>query len=156
MTFNKSKCNVLHLGCSNPHYQYKLADERIEHSPAEKDLGVLVDGKMDANQQCALCSLERQLYPGSLKVPFNFKDSVILYMTWSNVTCSLKLLLDFWKLTSLLICKLPSLYLYWIINHIQKCLGYKCIINIFCTSCWIRSCRFLGLMMENIGHVFRE
>ena len=81
MTFNKSKCNVLHLGCSNPHYQYKLADERIEHSPAEKDLGVLVDGKMDVNQQCALCSLERQLYPGSLKVPFNFKDSVILYMT---------------------------------------------------------------------------
>ena len=24
MRFSKSKCNVLHLGCGNPHYQYKL------------------------------------------------------------------------------------------------------------------------------------
>lgn len=71
----------LHLDHDNFHYQYKLGEERIECSHSKKDLGVLVDGKMDANQQCALCSLERQLYPGSLKVPFNFKDSVILYMT---------------------------------------------------------------------------
>ena len=39
MTFNKSKCKVLHLSHGNPHYQYKLGDVRMEHSPAEKDLG---------------------------------------------------------------------------------------------------------------------
>jgi len=37
MRFNKSKCKVLHLGHINLHYPYKLGDERIEHSPAEKD-----------------------------------------------------------------------------------------------------------------------
>jgi len=44
--FNKFKCKVLHQGCDNLHYQYNLKDKRIEHSPAEKDLGVLEDGRM--------------------------------------------------------------------------------------------------------------
>ena len=42
--FNKCKCGILHLGHGNPHCQYKLGDIRMEHSPAKKVLGVLVDG----------------------------------------------------------------------------------------------------------------
>ena len=51
---NFVRCKILHLDQVNPHYQYKLRDERTECSPAGRRRGVLVDGKLDVSQQCAL------------------------------------------------------------------------------------------------------
>ncbi|PKU46993.1 rna-directed dna polymerase from mobile element jockey-like [Limosa lapponica baueri] len=56
MKLKKDRCKVLLLGKYNPGVQHRLGSTRLGSSSMERDLGFLLDNKLNMSEQCAVAA----------------------------------------------------------------------------------------------------
>lgn len=86
----KSECKVMHLHLGNPQEQYRLGDEWIEISPAEKDM-VPVDDKLVKTGQCVFAAQKANHIMGCIQssVACKFRKVILpFHSALMRSTCS--------------------------------------------------------------------
>ncbi|KAK4823835.1 hypothetical protein QYF61_007084 [Mycteria americana] len=78
MKFNKDKSEVLHLRKHNPGVQHKLGSTWLGSSSLERDLGVLVDNKLNMSEQCAAMAKKAKRMLGCINKGISSRDKEVI------------------------------------------------------------------------------
>lgn len=97
--FNKEKCKVLHLGKHNPGVQHRLGSTWLGSSSVERDLGFLVDSKLNMSEQCAATAKKANRMLRCIYKGITSRDKeIIIPLYLALVRPHLKYCVQFWTL----------------------------------------------------------
>ena len=97
MRFNVDKCKVMHLGAKNMHASYILGGVELGGSVVEKDLGVLVDHKLNDGMQCQAAVSKASKVLSCIKRGTDSRDrDIILPLYKSLLRPHLEYAVQFW------------------------------------------------------------
>ncbi|GAB0184836.1 cAMP-dependent protein kinase inhibitor alpha [Grus japonensis] len=85
MKLGKAKCKVLHMSWGNPKHNYRLGGKWIESSPEDKDVGVLVDEKLNMTQQCVLAAQKVNHILGCTKTSVTSRPRKVILPFYSTL-----------------------------------------------------------------------
>jgi len=86
MKFNNTKYKVLHMGQDNPKHKYRLDGEWIESGPEQKDLGMVVDEKLNMTWNCAPAAQKASHTLGCIKSSMTSRVRVVILCLYSALT----------------------------------------------------------------------
>ncbi|PKU30118.1 rna-directed dna polymerase from mobile element jockey-like [Limosa lapponica baueri] len=97
MKFNKTKFQIQHLGRSNTGQKCKLGEEWLGSSPAERDLGVLVESRLSTCQQYAWAAKRANRILGCIKHSIISQSKEVLILLYlALVWPHLEFCVQFW------------------------------------------------------------
>ena len=88
LPFNTEKCTVLHIGFSNPCYQYTMNEMKLGTVHEEKDLGVIVDSELKFRKHCAAAVKKANMKLGMIKKSFACLDEDVLLPLYTSLVRS--------------------------------------------------------------------
>ena len=81
MEFNVDKCKIMHLGRLNPGHTYTMGDTELSETTEEKDLGVLVDNKLQFDKHIKGIVNKANRMLGMIRIGFSCLDKeIFLYL----------------------------------------------------------------------------
>ena len=94
LPFNVKKCEVLHIGSTNPGYEYTMFGSSLAASKEVRDLGITIDGSLRFHSQAAAAAAKANQVLGIIRrsfmnltktsLPLLFKSMVRPHLEFSN------------------------------------------------------------------------
>ena len=75
LKFNEGKCKVMHIGRSNPHYDYQLNNNLLQTTMEEKDLGVYVTPDWKSAAHVGKVAAKANSMVGRINRTFSYMDA---------------------------------------------------------------------------------
>ena len=88
LEFNENKCKVMHIGRSNPGYEYQLNNTTLEVTMEEKDLGIYVTPDWKSTTHVAKAAAKANSMVGWINKTFTHMDCVMFKFLYPGLVRS--------------------------------------------------------------------